>query len=194
MLITYNIWIFQRVLHTLTATQEVPRKPVSTREEARESRPHPAETRFRLLAREEGSFPCVVGKEFPAFPSHLKRRCSLQERQEEPQGRATIPRVHQMSQSIPGKTLPPALPRLSSRGSTPTTVASGTALWESLVGKPLGKASRESHRSLDPPEGKRDTAATAREESARGCTHSTGGLTPLGKLQKYPRIHVSTGE
>ena len=48
-----------------------------------------------------------------------------------------------------------------------TTVARGTALWESLVGKPLGKASRESHRSLDPREGKRDTADTAREESAR---------------------------
>ena len=42
---------------------------VSTREEARESRPHPEEPRFRLLAREEGSFPCVVGKQFPAFPS-----------------------------------------------------------------------------------------------------------------------------
>ena len=42
---------------------------VSTREEAGKSRPHPEEPRFRLLAREEGSFPCVGGKEFPAFPS-----------------------------------------------------------------------------------------------------------------------------
>ena len=75
-----------------------------------------------------------------------------------------------------------------------TTVARGTALWESLVGKPLGKASRESHRSLDPHEGKRDTAATAGEESPRACTHSRRGLTPLGRLQKYPKIHVSTGE
>ena len=73
---------------------------------------------------------------------------------------------------------------------------SGTwaALWESLVGKPLGKASRESHRFLDPREGKCDTAATAREESARACPHSRRGLTPLGRLQKYPKIHVSTGE
>ena len=53
--------------------KKFPDIPVSTREEARESRPHPEEPRFRLLAREEGSFPCVVGKEFPAFPSHLKR-------------------------------------------------------------------------------------------------------------------------
>ena len=41
----------------------------------------------------------------------------------------------------------------------------GIASWESLLGKPHGKASRESHRSLHPREGKRDTAATAREES-----------------------------
>ena len=34
----------------------------------------------------------------------------------------------------------PAMPRVSSRGSTHTTVACGTALWESLVGKPRGKA------------------------------------------------------
>ena len=40
--------------------------------------------------------------------------------------------------------------------------------WDSPMGKPRGKASRESHRSLDPREGKCDTAATtAREESAR---------------------------
>ena len=70
----------------------------------------------------------------------------------------------------------------------------GKASWESLVGKPRGKASRESHRSLDPREGKRDTAATAREERACACPHSRRGLTPLGRLQKYPKIHVSTGE
>ena len=66
--------------------------------------------------------------------------------------------------------------------------------WDSPVGKLRGKASRESHRSLDPREGKRDTAATAREEGAPACPHSRRGLTPLGRLQKYPKIHVSTGE
>ena len=99
-----------------------------------------------------------------------------------------------MSQSIPGKPVFPALLLLSSRGSTHTTVARRTALWESLVGKPPGKASRESHRSLDPREGKHDTAARAREESARACPHSRRGLTLLGRLQKYPKIHVSTRE
>ena len=66
--------------------------------------------------------------------------------------------------------------------------------WDSPVGKPGGKAKRESHRSLDPCEEKRDTAATAWEESARVCPHSRRGLTPLGRLQNYPKIHVSTGE
>ena len=141
--------------------KKFPDIPVSTREQARESRPHPGEPRFCLLAREEGSFPCVVGTEFPAFPAHFKRRRSPQERREELQGRATIPRVPQMSQSVPGKPAFPALSRLSSRGSTHTTVARGTALWESLLGNPRGKASRESHRSLDLREGKRDTAARA---------------------------------
>ena len=136
----------------------------------------------------------MVGKEFSAFPSHLKRRRSPQERREELQGRASIPRVPQMSQSIPGKPVFPALPPLSSRGSTHTTVARGTALLESLMGKLRGKASRESHRSLDPREGKGNTAATAREERARSCPQSGRGLTPLGRLQKYPKIHVSTGE
>ena len=139
-LITSNIWNFQMVFHTLAATQEVPRH---TRLHSRGStrvRPLPEEPRFRLLAREEGSFPCVVGKEFPAFPSHIKSRRSTQERREELQVRATIPRVTQMSQSIPGKPVFPALPRVSSRGSTHTTVARETALWESLVGKPRGKA------------------------------------------------------
>ena len=178
----------------LLQLKKFPDKPVSTPEEARESHPHPEEPRFRLLAREEGSFPSVVGIEFPVFPSHLKRRRSPQERREELQGRATIPRVPWMSQSIPGKCVFPALSRLSSRGSTHTTVARGIALWESLVGNPRGKDSRESHRSLDPREGKSDTSATARKESARACHHSRRRLTPLGRLQKYPKIHVSTGE
>ena len=46
----------------LLQLKKFPDIPVSTREEERESRPHPEEPRFRLLAREEGSFPCVVGK------------------------------------------------------------------------------------------------------------------------------------
>ena len=151
--------------------KKFPDIPVSTREEARESRPHPEEPRFCLLAREEGYFPCVVGKEFPAFPSHLKRWRSPQERQEVLQGRATIPRVPQMSQSIPGKPVFPAMPRLSSRGSTHTTVARGTALreslMESLVGKPRGKAT-------DP------------------FIHANGSATLLLQLERKTHVHAPT--
>ena len=94
-----------------------------------------------------------------------------------------------MSQSIPGKPVFPALLDFQAKDRL-------TPRWhvDSPVGKLLGKASRESHRSLDPREGKRDSAARAREESARACPHSRSGLTPLGRLQKYPKIHVSTGE
>ena len=147
--------------------KKFPDIPVSTREEAPETRPHPEEPRFRLLAREEGSFPCVVGKEFRAFLSHLKRRCSPQERREELQGRATIPIVPQMSQSISGKPDFRALPRISSRGSTHTTMARGTALWESLVGKPRGKAT-------DP------------------LIHAKGSVTLLLQLGRKAHVHAPT--
>ncbi|KAI4572686.1 hypothetical protein MJG53_012524 [Ovis ammon polii x Ovis aries] len=48
----------------LLQLKKFPDIAVSTREEARGSRTHPGEPRFQLLAREEGSFPCFVGKEF----------------------------------------------------------------------------------------------------------------------------------
>ena len=139
-LITSNIWNFQSVLHTLAATQEVPRH---TGLHSRGSTRIPPTSRgapFPPPSSRGGILSLVFGEEFPVFPSHLKRRRSPQERRDELQGLATIPRVPQMSQSIPGKTVFPELPRLSSRGSTHTTVARGKALWESLVGKPRGKA------------------------------------------------------
>ena len=147
--------------------KKFPDIPVSTREEARESLPHPGEPGFRLLARGEGSFPSVVGKEFPAFPLHLKRRRSPQEWREELQGHATIPRVPQMSKSIPGKPVFPALPRCSSRGSTHTTVARGRALWESLMGKPRGK-------DTDP------------------LIHAKGSATLLLQLGRKAHVHAPT--
>ena len=70
----------------------------------------------------------------------------------------------------------------------------GKASLERLERKPRGKASRESHSCFDQPERKCDTAATAREESARACPHSRRGLTTLRRVQKYPKIHVSPGE
>ena len=124
--------------------KKFPDIPVSTREGARESRPHPEESRFRLLAREEGSFPCVFGKEFPAFPSHLKRRCSPEERRKELQGRATIPRDPRCLSPFQGNLF--SLHYLDFQAEdrlTPWWLVGqpcGKASWESLVGKPRGKA------------------------------------------------------
>ena len=124
--------------------KKFPDIPVSAREEARESRPHPKEPRFRLLAREEGSFPCVVGTEFPVFPSHLKRR--RLHRKGERNSRVVPP----FSESP--RCLNPfqgnlfslhcldfqAKDRLTPRWHVGQPC--GKASWESLLGKPRGKA------------------------------------------------------
>ena len=151
--------------------KKFPNIPVSTQEEARGSRPHPEELRFRLVARDEGSFPYLVGKEFRAFPSHLKRRRSPKERGEELQGRATIRRVPRMSHSIPGKPVFPALPRLSGEDRlTPqwhVAQPCGKASWESLVGKPRGK-------DTDP------------------LIHAKGSVTLLLQLGRKSHVHAPT--
>ena len=115
----------------------------------------------------------MVGKEIPAFPLHLKRGRFTQERREELQGRSTIPRVPQMSQSIPGKPVFPALPRLSSRGWTHTTVARGTSLWESLVGNLVGK-----------PRGK----------ATDPLIHAKGSVTMLLQLESKAHLYAPNGD
>ena len=144
MLITPNLWNFQRVLNTLAATQEVPRH---TRFQSRGSTRVPPTSRgapFPLHS-SRGGIHFLCGRErIPGDPVASQVEALTTERREELLCRATIPRVPQMSQSIPGKPVFPALPRLSSRRSTHTTVARGAALRESFVGKPRGKASRES--------------------------------------------------
>ena len=119
-------------------------------------------------------------KRIPGVPEHLKRRRSPQGRREELQGRAAIPRVKQMSQSIPGKPVFSALRRLSSRGSTHTTVARGTALWESLVGKTRGKTSWES--LVGKPRGK-DTDP---------LILAKGSVTLLKQLGRKAHVHAPT--
>ena len=145
---TSNIWNFQMFLHTIAATQEVPRHSRlhlrgSTSDLQQE------EPRFSLIARDEGSFPCFVQKEIQAFPSHLKRRRSQQERREELQGRDTIPRVPQMFQSIPEEPV-----FLHSLTFTPRIDSHHGGTWDSPVGKPRGNASRESHRYIEQGDGK----------------------------------------
>ena len=165
--------------------KKFPDIPVCTREEARESRPHPEEPRFRLLAREEGSFLCVIGKEFPAFGSNSRGGALHRKGERNSRDVPPFPKSPRCPSPFQGNLF--SLHCLDFQAEDRLTPR-----WH--VGQPCGKASWESHRSLDPREGKRDTAATAREESARACPHSRRVLTPLGRLQKYPKIHVSTGE
>ena len=148
--------------------KKFPDIPVSTREEARESRPHPEEPGFHLVALDDGFFSSFVWKEFPAFPSQLKRRRSQQEKREKPQCRATIPRDPQMSVHSRGTCFPCTdstfTPRIHS-------LHHGTwsALGESLVGKPRGKAT-------DP------------------LIHATGSVTLLLQFLRRAHVHAPTGD
>ena len=85
-----------------------------------------------------------------------------------------------MSQSIPGKPVFPALPRLSSQGSIHSTVVRGTALWESLVGKPRGKAQSES--LVGKPRGK----------ATDPLIHANGSLTLLLQLGRKAHVQAPT--
>ena len=100
--------------------------------------------RFRLLAREEGYFPWVVGKEFPAFPSHPKRRHSPQERREELRVVPPFPESPRYLSPFLGKlfSLHCIVFKAEDRLTPPWHVGKpcGKASWESLVGKPRGKA------------------------------------------------------
>ena len=128
--------------------EKFPDIPVSTREEAREFCPHPEEPRFRLLAREGGSFPWVVEKN-----SRRSRRIS--------RGGALHRKVERNSRVVPPFPEPPrclnpfqgnlfslhcldfqAEDRLTPRWrwDSPVGKPPGKASCESLVGKPLGKA------------------------------------------------------
>ena len=150
----------------LLQLKKFPDIPVSTREEARESRPHPEEPGFRLLAREEGSFPFVSAKH--SRRSRPTSRGGTLYKKGERNSRVVPPLPESPAVSVHSReTCFPELPRLSSRGSTHTTVARGTALSESLVGKPRGKAT-------DP------------------LIHSTGSMTMLLNLGRKSHVHAPT--
>ena len=185
---------FQRVLHTLAASQEVPRHTrLDTRGSTRVT-PTSRGAPFPPPRSRGGILSLRVRERISGVPISSQEEVLSTGKARKTPVSCHHSQRHQMPPSIPGKPDFPALHRLSSQGSTHTTVARGTALWESLVKKPPGKASRERHRSLYPLEGKHDTAATAREENARACPDSRQGLTPVVRIQKYPKIHVSTGE
>ena len=191
---TPSLWNFQRVLHTLAATQEVPRH---TRLHSRGSTRVPTTSRgapFRPPSSRGGILSVCCRERIPEVPVASQEEVLSTGKASGTPGSCHHSQspldvsVHSREICFPCTVLT-FKPRIDSHHG-------GT--WDSPVekprGKPRGKASREIHRCLDPLEGKRENAATAREESARACPHSRRGLTPLGRLQKYPKIHVSTGE
>ena len=143
-LITPNLWNFQRVLHTLAATQEFPRH---TRFQSRRSTRVPLTYRGPpfLLHSSRGGILSLRGRErIPGVPV-----ASQEEALSTGKARGTPGSCHHSqsppeAQFITGKPVFPALPRLSSRGSiTPRChvgLQCGNALWESLVRKPPEKA------------------------------------------------------
>ena len=102
-------------------------------------------------------------------------------------GSCRYPKDPQISQSIQEERVFLALPRLSRRGSTHTMVARGTALLDSLVRTPHGKASRERYRSLDPGDGKRDTAGTVLRKALVHAAIRDEDLLPWGDSESTPR-------
>ena len=151
--------------------KKFPDIPVSTREEALESRPHPVDPRFRYLAREEGSIPCVVGKDFPAFPS-ISRGGALH-RGGERNSRVVppFPESPRCLSPYQGNLFSlhcldfQAEDRLTPRWHVRQPY--GKASWESLLGQPRGKA-------LDP------------------LIHAKGSVTLLLKLGRKAHVHAPT--
>ena len=151
--------------------KKFPDIPVSTREEARESRPHPEEPRFRLLGREEGSFPCVVGKEFPAF-RRISRGGALH-RKGDRNSRVVPPFLESPRCLSPFQGIvisPHCLDFQAENRHTPRWHVGkpcGKDLWESLLGKPRGKAT-------DP------------------LIHAKGSVTLLLQLGRKAHVHAPT--
>ena len=124
--------------------KKLPDIPVSTREEARQSRPHAEEPRFRLIVREEGSFPAWSGKN--SRPSRRISRGGALHRKGKRNSRVVppIPESTRCLSPFQGNLFSlhcldfQAKDRLTRRWHVGQP--SGKASWESLVGKPRGKA------------------------------------------------------
>ena len=126
---------------------------------------------FRPPSSTEGSIPCVLGKEFPAFPSHLKRRHSRQERQRNSRVLPPFPESSRCLSPFQGNLF--SLHCVDFQGEYRLTPRwhvgqpCGKASWESLVGKPRGKAT-------DP------------------LIHAKGSMTLLLQLRRKSHVHAPT--
>ena len=178
--------------------------PVSTREEARESRPHPEEPFTSSEPDRRDPFPACSEKN-SRRSRHISRGGALH-RKGERNSRVVPPFLESPRCPSPFQgilfsrhcldfqTEDRLTPRWHvghhcGKASWESLVGKRRwkASWESVVGNPRWKASRESPLSLEPLKGKRDTAASAREESAREFPHSRGRLTCWGDSRSTPR-------
>ena len=124
--------------------KKFPDIPVSTREEARESRPHPEEPLFGLLAREEVSFPSWSGKNFRR--SRRISRGGALHRKGERNTRVVPPFPESPRYLSPFQGILFSLHCLKFQAEDRLTPRwhvgqpCGKDSWESLMGKPQGKA------------------------------------------------------
>ena len=145
--------------------------PVSTREEARESRPHPEEPRFRLIAREKGSFPEWSGKNFRG--SRRISRGGALHRKGERNSRVVPPFLESP------RCLSPFHGNLFSLHCLDVQAEDRpTPRWH--VGQPGGKASRES--LVGKPRGKATVP----------LIHPKGTVTMLLQLGRKAHVHAPT--
>ena len=151
--------------------KKFPDIPVSTREEARESHPHPEEPLFSLIARDEGSFHCVSGKN--SWGSRrisrggaLHRKCERNSRVVPP-----FPESPRYLSPFHGNLFSLQCLDFQAEGRLTTRwhvgQPCGKASWENLVGNPRGKAT-------DP------------------LIHAKGRVTLLLQLGRKALVHAKT--
>ena len=183
-LITPNLWNFLRVLHTLAATQEVPRH---TRLHSRGNTRVPPTSRGAPFPphSSRGLILSLCRRErIPGISAHLNRRRSPQERREDLQGRPPFPETPRCLSPFQGNLFSlqfldfQAQARLTPRWHVGQPC--GKASWESLEGKPRGKASRES--LVGKPRGK----------ATDPLIHATGSVTLLLQHGRKAHVHAPT--
>ena len=166
-----NLWNFQRVLHTLAATQEVPRH---TRLHSTGSTTVPPTSRGAPIPppSSRGGILRLRGRDrIPGVPV-----TSQEEALSTGKARGTPGSCHHSQSPLDvsvhsRETCFPCTASTLSRGSTHTTVARGTALWESLVGNLLGKPRGNATDPLIP---------------------GKGSVTLLLKLGRNAHVHAPT--
>ena len=164
--------------------KKFPYIPVSTREEARESRPHPEEPFFCLLARQEGSFP--AGSEKNSQRSrHISRGGALH-RKGERNSRVVspFPESPRCLSPFQGSLFPRhCLDFQTEDRLTPRWHVGhhwGKASLETLLGKPRGKALLES--IVGKPRGK----------ATDPLIPATGSVTLLLQFVRKAHVHAPT--